>query len=226
MISKVKKAQKGPSWIEVGLGAALSVILGVVLGAAYLVTKPVQTVKDIPKDAPSGAVYYIEGVRDFNKAAVVEEKRKSLTDGESISVQEGELNAFIGSVAKPAPTAKQGDKSPPPADQKLLTPGTLNVRIRSGTVQFANPVAYNVYGFTGTVIVQATGTFSRHGGQFEFDPESIYVGGCPIQHFLFVRAYVLKKLLFTLPVPDDLAAAWAKASDVSVVGNTLQVKMP
>ena len=82
MISKVKKAQKGPSWIEVGLGAALSVILGVVLGAAYLVTKPVQTVKDIPKDAPSGAVYYIEGVRDFNKAAVVEEKRKSLTDGE------------------------------------------------------------------------------------------------------------------------------------------------
>jgi hypothetical protein len=226
MISKAKKAQKGPSWIEVGLGAVLSVILGVVLGAAYLVNKPVQTVKEIPKDAPSGAVYYIEGVRDFNKTSEIEEKRKSLTAGESISVQEGELNAFIGSVAKPAPSAKPGDKNPPPADQKMLSPGTLNVRIRSGEIQFANPVAYNVYGFTGTVIVQATGTFSRHGGEFEFDPESIFVGGCPIQHFLFVRAFVLKKLLFTLPIPDDIAAAWAKASDVTLVGNTLQVKMP
>jgi len=226
MISKVKKAQKGPSWVEVGLGAALSVVLGVILGAVYLVTKPVQSVKDIPKDAPSGAVYYIEGSRDFNKASVIEEKRKSFTDGESISVQEGELNAFIGSVAKPAASGKPGDKNAPPADQKMLTPGTLNVRIRSGSILFANPVAYNIYGFAGSIIVQATGTFSRHGGGFEFDPESIFVGGCPIQHFLFVRSFVLKKLLFTQQVPDDLAAAWAKASDVTVVGNTLQVKMP
>ena len=226
MISKVKKAQKGPSWVEVGLGAALSVVLGVVLGAAYLVTKPVQTVKDIPKDAPSGAVYYIEGVRDFNKSSAIEEKRKSLTDGESISVQEGELNAYIGNVTKPAATGKPGDKNPPPADQKMVTPGTLNVRIRGGAIQFANPIVYNIYGFTGTIIVQATGTFSRHGKGFEFDPESIFVGGCPTQHFLFVRGFFLKKLLFTQPVPDDIAAALAKASDVAVVGNTLQVKMP
>ena len=49
---KEKKATKGPSWMEVGLGALLSVILGVVLGAAYMVEAPVQNVNRYPRTRP------------------------------------------------------------------------------------------------------------------------------------------------------------------------------
>ncbi len=226
MMTKVKKAQKGPSWLEVGLGAALSVVLGVALGAVYLITKPVQTVKEIPKDAPADAVYYIEGVRDFNKSVVIEEKRKSLAAGETIAVEEGEANAFIGSLSKPSsPSAKPGDKAPP-ADAKLLDPGTLNIRIRGGKIQFAVPVAYNILTLTGSVIVQASGEFVRSGSSFEFVPERITAGGCPLVRLPILKDYIVRKFLFAMPVPEDIAAAWPKLADVTIEGSTLRLKMP
>jgi hypothetical protein len=229
MSAKNKKLQKGPSWFEVGLGAFLSILLGLALGAAYLVSKPVAKVAAIPKDAPAGAVYYLEGETEFNKSADVAALRKSFVDGESVSVTEGELNALIGdlfpSATPAAPDAsKPADK--PPADQKLITPGLLNARIRDGKVQFANPIGYNILGITGTIVVQASGTFSRHGSTFAFDPEVFYVGGCPMQRLLFLRGWVQGKLLFAQQVPDDLAAAWSKLADVSVDGSTLRLKGP
>ena len=227
MMTKVKKAQKGPSWLEVGLGAALSVVLGVVLGVAYLVTKPVQTVKEIPKDAPTGAIYYIEGIRDFNKSVVIEEKRKSLAAGETIAVEEGELNAFIGSLAKPsAPSPKPGDKGAAPADAKMLDTGTLNIRIRAGKIQFAVPVSYNILSVTGSVIVQASGEFVRNGSTYEFVPDTFTAGGCPLVHLPIIKDYVLRKFLFAMPVPEDIASAWGKLAGVSIEGSTLRLKMP
>lgn len=230
MISKNKKAQKGPTWLEVGLGAMLSVVLGVALGAFYLVTKPVQSVKQIPKDSPSGAVYYIEGSKGSSKSAGLAGKRRDFVGGESISVDEGELNAFIASISKapssPPASAKPGDKAPPPADQKMIDVGTVNVRIHGGKIQFASSVSYNILTVTGSVIVQANGTFERHGSAFRFDPDEIYIGGCPAQRLLIVKDFILSKLLFVQPVPDDMAAAWSKLSDVVLEGSTLRLKAP
>ncbi len=231
MMSKNKKAQKGPSWLEVGLGALLSVILGVVLGAFYLVSKPVQTVKEIPKDAPSGAVYYIEGSKDFGKTAAIEGKHREFTQGLTVALTEGEINAYIASVSKapaapPAP-AKPGDKAPPPpADQKAIDVGTLNVRIHGGKIQFGDSVNYSIFGFTGSVIVQASGTFEKHGGIFRFEPEVIYVGGCPAQRLLIIDSFILSKLLFAQPIPDDIATSWSKLSDVALEGSMLRLKTP
>jgi hypothetical protein len=36
----------------------------------------------------------------------------------------------------------------------------------------------------------------------------------------------MRKLLFSQPAPDDLAAAWSKLSDVSIEGSTLRLKAP
>ncbi len=229
MLKKNKKAAKGPSWLEVILGAILSVALGVVLGAAYMVTKPVNKVSSIPKDAPSGAVYYIEGSKDMSREYM--EKRKSFVDGESIDVQEGELNAALGSLPKPSTPApapsKPGDKAPPPAaDAKMIDATGFNVRIRDSKIQFGDSVTISVYGVSATVIVQATGTFEKGNSGFEFVPDSIYVGGCPVQTLLFVRSWILKKLLFTQPVPDDVAAAWSKLVGVSIEGPKLRLKAP
>lgn len=230
MIKKNTKVQRGPTWFEVGLGAFLSVILGVALGAAYLVSRPVQKVTAIPKDAAASALFYIEGSRSAGRSSDVAEKRKAFVGGESVTVEEGELNSLIGSISQPetpkAKAPKPGEKAPPAASERMIDAGTLNARIKGGTIQFGDTVTFNVYGFSAAVIVQATGSFAKRGSGFEFDPETFYVGGCPVQRLLFVRGYLLRKLLFTQPAPDDLAAAWSKLSDVSIEGSTLRLKAP
>jgi hypothetical protein len=228
MLKKVKKSQKGPSWFEVGLGAFLSVILGVALGAAYMIDKPVTKVASIPKDAPAGALYYIEGAKDLNLTGVTD-KRRSLVNGESLVVGEGELNAFLSSLRKPStPAAKPGDKAapPPPADEKMIDTTALNARIRDGKIQFGDTATVTLFGVSIPMIVQATGGFAKGSSGFEFDPDTIYVGGCPVQRLLIVRSWILKKLLFAQPVPDDVAAAWSKLIDVSIDGTKLRLKAP
>jgi hypothetical protein len=227
-----KKKDKVPSWIEVGLGALLSVVLGVALGAVYLVFKPVLKVKEIPKDPPSGAVYYIEGSRNSSRASDAEALRKSFAAGESVSIDEGELNMLLSAFGKPdaapaAPGAKPGDKDKaPPPEAKALDVGTLNARIHGGKIQLADTASFNVFTVTGSVIVQASGTFEKNGSTYEFEPESFYVGGCPLQRFPVVRTWIMKKLLFPNPPPADIAAAWPKLAGVSIDGSTLKLRMP
>jgi hypothetical protein len=227
MSAKSKKIAKGPSWFEVGLGAFLSIILGTALGAAYLVFKPVSKVTAIPKDATSGAVYYIEGVHDYSKDTAQDDIRKSFLAGETVTVSEGMLNGFLGDLGKPStPPTTDTSKQPAAPPPKPIDTSALNARMHDGKIQFADTVTINVLGVSLSVIVQETGTFSKHGSAFGFDPETFYVGGCPMQRFLFLRDYVQNKLLFTQPPPDDLAAAWSKLVDVSVDSSGLVLKGP
>lgn len=218
-----KKSSKGPSTFEVVLGAILSVAVGVALGAALMVAKPVQKVKEIPKDAPANAVYLIEGGRDFNKSADVAAKRKAFLEGESIDISEGEINVLLGSLAAPEAAKKPGDK---PADAKPLDLGSLNARVTPGNLQLSNTATFNLFGYSGSFIVQASGTFERQSGGPVFVPTSFYVGGCPVHRIPFAKDLLLRKLLLAHPVPDDLAAAWAKISEIAIVGDSLRVKMP
>jgi len=231
MLKKVKKDKDGPGWAEVILGAILAVILGVVLGAGLLVTKTVNKVTAIPKDAPAGAVYFIEGQKDVSRSGGAE-KLKTFVGGESVDVQEGELNALVANMMKPPSpppsSAKPGDKSPPPPapDAKMIDATPPNVRIRDGKITFADTVTVSVLGTTNSFVVQATGTFTRGGSGFEFEPETIYVGGCPVMRLLFIRSWIMRKLLFTVQVPGDIAAAWSKLVDVSIDGSKLRLRAP
>jgi hypothetical protein len=229
MLKKNKKEKAGPGWAEVILGAILAVALGVVLGAAYMVNLPVKKVPSIPKDAPSGAVFYIEGSKDMSTTGVTE-KRRLFDAGETVEVDEGEMNALFGTLVKasaPAPApSKPGDKTPPPADAKFLEMSALNARIHDQKIQFGDTATLSLFGITDAVIVQATGTFEKGSSGYEFEPETILVGGCPVQRLIFLRGWIMNKLLFTSHPPDDLAAAWSKLSDVSIDGTKLRLKSP
>jgi hypothetical protein len=219
-----KKSQRGPSLFEVALGAALSAVLGCALGAALLVMKPVQKVKEIPKDAPANAVYFIEGNRDFNRTSEVTEKRKAFAGGESVELSEGELNVLFSAIAKPGAAAPKPGEKPP--DAKFLDVSGLNARIHDGKLQLSDTVTLSYFGATGAFIVQATGAFEKGSSGFEFVPEVFYVGGCPMQRLPIIKDILLKKLLLGQPVPDDLSAAWPKLAAVSIEGSTLRLKMP
>jgi hypothetical protein len=225
MSAKHKKLQ-APSWFEVGLGAALSVVLGVVLGVADLVMKPVVAAKEIPKDASSSTVYYIEGSRDFTKASAAAAERKAFADGESVTVEEGELNMLLTAAKSDSSPSKPAAKGAPAADVKAIDIGALNARIHGGKIQFADTVTYSVLGITGTVIVQAVGDFEKDGSEFEFVPDTFYVGGCPLQRLPFIRGFALKKLLFAQPIPEDIAAAWPKLVSVTIEESTMHLRMP
>lgn len=86
MSKKIDRALYGPSWVEVILGAVLSLVLGGLLATVYLVIKPVQTVKEMPKekDIVRGAIYYIEGSNDATKGKQWTRKRQQLAAGESV----------------------------------------------------------------------------------------------------------------------------------------------
>jgi hypothetical protein len=228
-MSSTSKRLRGPSWFEVILGALLSVALGVCLGAAYLATRPVKTIGEVPKDAPANAVFYVEGVRGYSATSPVETKRKAFVAGESVTVDEAELNALIGGPPKPPPVPLPKNtlvQPPPPPAPKEFDKSPLNVRIHDGQIQFADIYTVNEYGFSGVLIVQARGEFVKIGDTFEFVPDVFYVGCCPLQRIPLVRTWLLKRLLFTQTVPDDIVAAWSKLSDVTIEGSKLRLKMP
>jgi hypothetical protein len=221
MSRKIDRATHGPSWTEIILGIFLSTVLGVVLGAVALTLKPVVAVKEMPKEPDANSVYYLEGGRDTAKAKQALAKRAAFAQGQSVSVNEDELNVLIGTPAAPAAPAKPG-ATPPPAGQ--LTFGTPNFRIDGGALQIAAPVTVTAAGLK--LIVQARGGFVKSGDRLVFSPDTLYVGSCPVQRLPFLAGYVRSQFAAAQAVPEDLAAAWRKLANVAIEGKTLTLTMP
>lgn len=223
----------GPSWTEVFLGASLSLVLGIVLGALSLILRPVIAVKELPKEADRlpGAVYYIEGTRDGNKGRLAETKRKNFAAGQSVAVNEDELNLLaVPKIAPPPPPApkpkaKPGETPLPPmtAEAKVLPP---NFRIHDSVMQISVTTKISVAGVDRNVLLLAKGDFARKDGKFVFVPATVTMGSCPMERLPFARGFALKKLLDFQTFPEDVAASWDKLIAAHVEGNELKLTMP
>lgn len=216
MNKKLERELHGPSWTEVILGAVLSLLLGVVLAAVYLVLKPVATVKELPKEPAADVVYYIEGTRDLTKSRQAAAKQKAFVQGGSVVLNEDELNTLLGV------TPKAADPAAAPAE-KTITPGTPNFRIRDNVLQIGVPVQIKVAGFAQNVIVQARGGFAQHGDTWVFDPTEFYVGSCPLQRLPAAEGFLMKQIMGGATIPEDLTAAWKRLTGVAVEDATLRL---
>jgi hypothetical protein len=229
MSTKINRALRGPSWAEVILGAILSLVLGVVLGAALLIARPVVAVKAPPKEEErdARAVYYVQGARDPSKARAAQAKRESFAQGQSVTVTEEELNA-LATVPPPAPGAAPAKPGEAPASSPAdtIAPGPLNFRLRDGVFQVSVPVTLNLLGLSPKFIVQSRGTFVKRSNGHVFEPEALYVGSLPLQRLPFAADYVQDKLLAGGTVPEDIRASWAKLAAVTIEGNALKLAMP
>ena len=243
---KIEKALYGPSLMEVFFGAVLGLLVGVAAGAVYLVFKPVQMVKELPKEPLRSVVYYIPGSEGGAKSKGWQAKLKLYTTGKTVQVVEEELNAWSGTLsatagppAPAAPAAKPPAKAPAPAakpapapaaakpaDAKpategIFTPGKPNFRIVGGKLQIGLTCTLNWYGMTQDVTMKVTGGFRKDGDHVEFVTETLYLGSCPL-HLLPAAAQPLANhLLAKEKIPDDIHAAWAKLSDATIEGATL-----
>ncbi len=227
-MSSIDRHSRGPSWIEVILGAVLSLILGVVIGALLLVVKPVIEIRDTAKaaDRDPQKMYFTPGNKDGSKGRAALAKRESFVQGQSVTVIEDELNALAAaSTAAPAPVAGKAPEKPA-ATTDTIAGGPVNFRIRNGTFQVGVPVTVSVMGVSSKVIVQSQGGFAKEGEQFAYVPETFYIGALPLQKLPMAAGYVRDKFLSPQTIPADIQTAWAKLANVSVEGNALKLTMP
>ncbi len=220
-MSRRDRVANGPSWAEVIFGAILSLGLGVVIGALLLVFRPVVIAKEEPKERERGVVYYIEGVRDGSKARQALAKRKSFTEGQSISVTEEEINSLI------APAPAQGEKKEGEAAKEgadYYKTGTPVVRVRDGLLQVGLPVTVDLLG--AKLIAQAQGSLVKQGDVFVFEPQTMYLGSCPVNRVPYLSGLVREKVLHAYPIPEDIKQAWGKLANATIDGRTVKLTMP
>ena len=230
MSRKIDRALHGPSLVEVILGAILSFIIGVLLGAALLILRPAIVVRELPKEdvRDPDAIYFVEGSREPSKARDAAAKRKTFTEGRSVSVIEDELNVLAGpatAFGAPAAATAAAPAKPEDSEQMIIT-GTPNFRIREGVLQVGVPVTLNVLGLSEKVVVQTRGGFEKQGDIFVYEPTTFYIGSLPVQRIPILANYARNEFLNAQAVPDDIKAAWPKLASVSVDGNVLNLTMP
>jgi hypothetical protein len=234
---KLERALYGPGLFEVTLGAALSVALGVVAGVAYLVYKPVETVKALPKEADRvpGQIYFVEGSKDTGKARQWRTKRKQLAEsvpGE-IAFIEDELNAwFAPDVPAPKPAAKPAPGAPPEAAAEAPIPDELvswshpSFRIADNALQVSCSATFNplqMLALNVPLIVQANGDFQKQGEEFVYVPKTLYVGSLPVHRIPGATDYLIKRARTSQALPEQGVEAWKKVASVTIDGRLLKV---
>jgi hypothetical protein len=228
---KIDRAKYGPSAVEVFLGAVLSLLLGLTFALAYLVVKPVQIAKSSAKDSVAGQTTFVRGTRDGDRGKQWLRKKQLFTEGNSVAVNEDELNAWITAGTEPEPpkpgASKKLTQAVPPSPIGALSFGTPNFRVRDGALQIGSEgtLTLDLVGLKRPLIMRATGQFVKKDDGFTFVPDQFYLGCCPLHRLPGVAALVLDRLLEKVKIPEDIAAAWKKLADVSIDENTLLLTM-
>lgn len=200
------------------IAALLSLGLGIVVAAVLLVMQPVNRVKVMPKEAERirGAVYFIEGNRDAARARSASEKIQSLLRGQLVTFSEEDFNALLEAAfaakAKAAPDA-------------VVAPGTPNVRIRDGRIQFASELTWDLWGEKKKVLLQTRGTLREDAGGWVFEPSEMWLGSLPLSRVPFATGWVRTHFLDPRQFHPDLAMAWSKLGRVILEDSVIKVSL-
>lgn len=222
MKSKLRRKLDGPGWVEVFFGAALSLLLGVVLAVAFLVFKPVTTVKELPKEPEKNTVYFIEGSRETSKTRQVTAKRTQMAQGQSVVLNHDELNTLVMPPKVPQ-DPKNLELSKEEGADGMITPGLPNFRMQDGVMQIGVPLTLKAYDTEHEVILQTRGTFAKVGETVVFQPKELYVGSCPLERLPAVRDFVLKQIFAKSKLPDEVVALWQNVDEATIEGSMLRL---
>jgi len=222
--SSFDRAKYGPTWFEILFVAWLGLLLGVALACVHLILRPVVIGPNIPKDLPPGVTTYVEGARNGLKVSSLAAKRKALLEGQSIELDEAEINMAL--VAAPPETRKLPNKpkKQDPMKEPFIKPGVLNFRVHDGLLQIALPLRIALA--DADVILQTRGVFEKTSNGVEFVPRETYLGNLPLHRIPGAQEQLLQRFLAAYPRGDEITEAWSKLDSAEVVGSVVKLKMP
>lgn len=209
----IERELRGPSLVEVTLGAVLSVALGAVLAAVWLVLQPVELVKSMPKEPDPDRVYYVAGNARSSLGKQWLRKRQMLNETGTVEIRlsEDELNTWMASA-----------ESQPDAEATgMLVLKPLNFRVNAGIFQIGVPLDLNVAGFQRSIVCQAQGRFERRGDRFSYVPDRLMIGTLNARRLPVVGDLIYGRLMAAHPIPEDLAQAWSGLNQVTVEDDVL-----
>lgn len=213
------RALHGPGLIEIVLGATLSLALGVVLAAVWLVLKPVETVKEPSEESNASVVYFIPGETSAASGRTWMRKRQVLVEAQTgdLAVFEQELNAWAAAAIKP----------PAPDSLDTVVPGQINFRIRDSLLQIAAPATLNLLGLSHPVVIQARGTFAPSNGNGPiYRPKELFVGSLAVHRVPGLSEWIVSYLTRVQSFPEDVMTGWKKLASASVDGEVVTLKLP
>ena len=203
-----------PSTLEIVLGSILSVILGAFLAAVFLTTRPMEVVKELPKEPKADVVYFVEGPKDYEASRRWTYKHDGFVQGQNIQATEGELNFWVTSAYPPPTKDKKTDAT--------FSFGTPQFHIQDDELKVGTLCTFNFFGlFQHQFAVQAAGGFVKSGDHFVFHPREVLVGDLPAQRLGPLGALIYAQVVNAFVPPEDVATAWKKLTDVHVEGNEL-----
>ncbi len=235
--NKLQKALYGPSPWEVATGAILGILVGLVGSCLYLVFKPVESVRIMPKEPVPNVIYFMPGRESTVKTKDWKQKLKTFVEGGEVLLSEEDLNTWaktVGKATAPEPTkpksgtvlTKQPAADPAkdkPMQTDFIAAGGLNFRIKDRKLQIAFKCSLNYYGIGSDVWVLTTGGFARDGQHYVFDPDTFYFGSCPLHKMPGVSQFVAERMMAVLGVPEDVRLALDKMTAASFDGDLLKI---
>ena len=214
---KVERASWGLSVTKGTVGAALSVLLGALIGVGALIVAPVERVRELPVEMAEEQVFFVEGSRSGGQYP---RKGELLLDGRAaeLTLAAADLNAWIAaSVWSVSGGSAAG----------LLMTQSLNFRLVSDQLQIGVPSILSELGWVSwQVILQARGGFERKGGGVIFVVEEFKVGGRATERFPGLALFLAGRLMKTREVPEEVLAEGDGLREVRVIGNGLVLTLP
>lgn len=217
----LQRALVGPSIFEILFGALASLLIGVALAFAWLVSSG-ETIDNPPSEgARINPVPFVVGETATDNNRIWERKLQAFIEGQSgqLAFSDAELNAW--SAATPPPTPAPGVHT-----DTLVKTGRLNFRISNGLLQVATPASINVLGGTFAGMLQTRGGFIATEAGLRFEPRETYFGSLAVHRFPNVHRWLLTRVSHHPLVPEDVLGSWNRVTRAAVEGQFITVTIP
>ncbi len=191
--------------------AVFSIVMGATLGTLFLALKPVvKLAADVELGAPApDVVYCFEGKRENERTPIASDTYNRFLSGFSVKVDEIDLNAL-----------RLTEFESSGSFYKISAP---SFRLRDDQLQIGVSMHLYVYGYLIATLVQTRGTFVRKGGIFAFDPQTMWIGSCPVHRLPLLGSPVMDKVIGSQTWPETVVTAWTKLSEVRVSDSSLSL---
>jgi hypothetical protein len=144
---KLERALYGPTIYEITLGLFLSIALGAGLAIVFLIFKPAEVVKEIPKadERVQGMTYYVAGSVDYAKGKQWMRKRQMLIDSTpgEVALTEDDLNVWFMSSTTAGQQATE-KKAKAEAEAAAKQPAKKPVKPGAKNAPAAEPIPSEV----------------------------------------------------------------------------------